>query len=276
MKLHACLIIAVLVLAGGPARAQSDAFSLRDAPVTAVESASATGQQQNQENLARWQQGPGSAAQTRGDVSMRRAILYSLLLPGMGEYYAGRTLRAKAFFAAEAGIWTAFTVLRVQGHVRENRYKKFAVEFAGITTTDHTDDFYKTIGQYDSSSDYEAEFKAEGRVDIWPDVGYDALERYYVENRISDFEEWAWSSFDRRVDFREMRSSSRLAYRRSLYMVAAAAANRIASAVSTYQIFKSGRGETVSRTGRYFLDFGPPDHDTRGEYAGAVTLIRTF
>jgi hypothetical protein len=222
---------------------------------------------------ARWQQG---TAPSGGDISMRRAILYSLLLPGLGEYYAGRTLRAKAFFAVEAGIWTSFAVLRAQGYMREDRYKKFAVEFAGISGTDFSDDFYKTIGQYDSSSDYEAEFKAEGRVEIWPDVGYYALEQYYVENRITDFEEWAWDSFERRIEFHEMRSSSRLAYRRSLYMIAAAAANRVASAFSTYQIFKSGRGQDVSRAGRYFLDFGPPDHDTRGEYAGAVTLIRTF
>lgn len=271
MKIFACSILVVLISAlGGAASAQSETFSLRNVPAAAADPLPSSGYDQE---LARWQQEAGPAG---GDISMRRAIMYSLLLPGLGEYYAGRTMRAKAFFVIEAGIWTSFAVLRAQGYMREDRYKKFAVEFAGVSGTGHSDDFYKTIGQYDSSSDYEAEFKSEGRVEIWPDVGYDALEQYYVENRISDFEDWAWDSFGRRVHFREMRSSSRLAYRRSLYMIAAAAANRIVSAVSTYQIFKSGRGEAVSRAGRYFLDFGPPDHDTRGEYAGAVTLIRTF
>ncbi len=272
MRLATILVSLTLTLSlCASATADTEEFSLREIPAAALEPDSRDGYG---EGPAGWQQVP--PAGSSGGLTMKRAMLYSLLLPGLGEYQAGSTLRAKAFFALEAGIWTSFAVLRTQGHLREERYKNFAVQFAGITGTNHSDEYYKTIGQYDSSYDYETEFKAEGRVEIWPDVGYYALEAYYLENRISDFEEWAWSSFDRRVDYRAMRSSSRLSYRRSLYMVAAAAANRIASAVSVYQIYRTSRHETASRTGRFFLDFGPPDYYGRGDYTGAVTLIRTF
>jgi hypothetical protein len=253
----------VLASAGSnPARA--DTPSLRDAPDVRTE-----------------QHAPLSAIETLDDrrpqasaPSLERAVLYSLLLPGLGDYYAGRTYRARAFFVVEAAVWTSFVVFRSQGHLREENYKDFVVRFAGVSSKNHTDDFYKTIGLYDSSDDYEAEFKAEGRFELYPDVGYYALERYYLENRIDDFEEWAWSSSERRIDFREMRSSSRLAYRRSWYMVAAAAANRVMSAISAYQAVKSGSAD--GNAAGYRLHFGPPGHDVRGEYTAAVTLVRSF
>jgi hypothetical protein len=272
MKRILIVIVVVLVLvSGGWDPAISGTFSLRDIQDVSVNSQA---QARPFEQLENWNQGAFGTAS--GESSMKRAVLYSLLLPGLGEYYTGHTVRARAFFAIEAAVWTSFIVLRTQGHLREDRYKEFAVQFAGISGTDHSDDFYKTVGVHGSSNDYEAEFKSESRPEIWPDVGYDALEKYYLENRISDFEEWAWASFDRRIQYREMRSSSRLAYRRSLYMLAAAAANRVASAVSAYQTVKSAKKETGEQTGRYFLDFGSPGHDTRGEYEAAITLIRTF
>lgn len=267
MKSIAYIIAVTLVLTTvGWTPTRADTISLRTIPDV---------QPGPEPSLGDWFQ--DTVAPERGEISLKRAISYSLLLPGLGEYYAGHTYRARAFFAIEAGIWTSFVVLRAQGHLREENYKEFVAQFAGVSGTNHSDDFYKTIGLYESSDDYEAEFKAEGRIDLYPDVGYEALEQYYLENRISDFEEWAWSSSSRRIDFREMRSSSRLAYRRSWYMVAAAAANRIISAISVYQAVKSrGTTDEAGGSGGYHLDFGPPRHDTRGEYAAAVTLIRTF
>jgi hypothetical protein len=251
------------VFAATPARASE--FSLRNLPE--IRSGAET-------SFDDWATDSGSFQQ--GEMSLKRAISYSLLVPGLGEYFLGRTYRARAFFAVEAAIWTSFVVLRAQGHLREENYKEFVVQFASVSSTSHSDDFYKTIGLYDSSDDYEAEFKAEGRLELYPNVGYEALEKYYLDNRIADFEDWVWSSAARRIDYREMRSSSRLAYRRSWYMIAAAAANRIISAVSVYQAFKSGGGDNTDQAGGYRLEFGQPQHDARGEYEAAVTLIRTF
>ena len=270
-RILAVIVVVLALVSGGWVPATSGTFSLRDIPDAGVDSQE---QARPFEQLENWNQGAFGTAS--GEPSMKRAILYSLLLPGLGEYYTGHTMRARTFFVFEAAVWTSFIVLRTQGHMREDRYKEFAVQFAGLSTTDHSDDFYKTVGTHDSSNNYEAELKSEGRLEIWPNVSYNALEKYYLENRILDFEEWTWTSFDRRVEYRAMRSSSRLAYRRSLYMLAAAAANRVISAISAYQIVKSAKIETGEQTGRYMLDFGRPGHDTRGEYEAAVTLIRTF
>jgi len=211
-----------------------------------------------------------------GDLSAARAIGLSLLVPGLGDLYAGRPDRARVFFAAEAAIWTAFVVFRIQGHGREESYHDFAVQFAGISGTDHSDDFYSEIGQYDSSDDYEAVMKKNARFELQQVLGYEALERYYLEHRVSDFEEWAWASSDHRIDYRALRSDSRVAYRRSGYMIAVAAANRVVAALFAYQAVKSAQAQAGVETGRLRLDFAPPRACTGAPYTAAISLVRSF
>jgi hypothetical protein len=219
------------------------------------------------------------AATSHEELSAKKAVLYSLLLPGLGDWYAGKKERAKAFFVVDAAIWTSFIIFQVQGHKREESYQDFARQFAGISSTDHSDEFWSTIGQHNTSGVYESEFKKESRIEIWPDVGYDALEAYYLDNRVSDFEEWAWASFETRVDYRELRSSSKVAYRRSGYMIAVAALNRVVASVFAWHAVKSSRGELDDdkpQTGGYRLDFSTPPFGGRGEYAASVSLVRSF
>jgi hypothetical protein len=212
---------------------------------------------------------------TPAEIDMQKAVLYSLAMPGWGDLYAGHPTRAKVFFATEAAIWTSFIVLRVQGHVREDSYHEFATHFAGLNSTDHSDDFYRTVGEYGSSDAYEADIKREGRAILFYDTNVEALEQYYLDNRHDDFEPWQWSTFDRRVEYRQIRSSSRLSYRRSWYSVAAAAANRIVSAVFAVHAVKSAQsGQDVARN--YHLEVGPPRSSSRGDYVTALTLVRKF
>jgi hypothetical protein len=222
------------------------------------------------------------SAEPQEDLSMTRAVLSSLLLPGLGDWYAGRRDRAKTFFIVEGALWTAFVVFRIQGNEREDAYKDLAQTFAGVQSTDHSDDFYSVVGQYNSSDEYASDFKKDSRLDLWPDVGYDAMERYYLENRVADFEEWSWGSFENRVDYREMRSSSKLAYRRSGYVLAAAALNRVIAAVFAYQAVKSSRSDrsderqSDARSGGYRLEVSGPGPGARDAPAARVSLIRSF
>jgi len=213
------------------------------------------------------------------ELSATRAVLYSLLLPGLGDWYAGQTHRAKTFFVIDAAIWTTFIVFQVQGHNREDSYQQHAQQFAGVASTDHSTDYWDTIGDFDSSDDYESDFKKESRLETWPDVGYDALEAFYVENRVSDFESWAWQSFDNRVEYLQLQSGSKLSYRRSGYMLAVAALNRVIASVFAWHAVKSSRGEfddDAGETSGYHFDFSTPPFGARGGYAATVSLVRSF
>lgn len=286
----AAVILALTVLAGpavgsaatptGVPSPDSDGYSLRHIPEAIPLS---TAMAADDWSASDWYQ--ESDPQPEKELSMTRAILYSLLLPGLGDWYAGEKHRATTFFIVDAALWTTFIVFQVQGHRREDAYKEFAQTLAGVESTGHSDDFYSTVGQYASSDEYEADFKKESRLDLWPDVGYDALESYYVENRVADFEEWAWHSFESRVDYLQMRSSSKLSYRRSGYLLAAAALNRVVASVFAYQAVKSSRGEMGdegdaggkgTRGGGYRLDISGPALGERGDLTTRVSLIRSF
>lgn|GEM_PF-1068414 len=269
--------VAILLMLSTPLRAgaqvgQRPGFSLRWLPESAVRDS--------------WREPVGGhtarAFESSLDarpISVRRAVLYSLLLPGLGDYAMGNRTRAWTFFGAEAAIWTGFGVSRVQGARRETSYQDYAVRFAGVSRTGHSDDFYILLREYDSSVGYEADIKTDGRNALWPPpdpnvqdprVGKDALDHYFVENRVADYEPWAWKSLDHKIQYQEIRSASKNAYRRSTFFVAAAAANRVIAAIFAYTASRN-RGTTVSHR-RYQLDFTPP----RSEYASAVSIVRRF
>jgi hypothetical protein len=257
------VFFSVLLSAG-----ESSAFSLRRLPESwrAVTSSQGT--------LARGM--ISSEAVSSDGKSTTRAVLYSLLLPGLGQRYLGETTKAKFFFIAEAAVWTSFVVFRIQGHVRKERYKDFAMVFAGITSRNHSDSFYREIGDYDSSDDYEVFLKEEGREVTYPYSDYATLDQYYLNHRVADFEPWAWRSSADRKRYFDIRWGSRLAYRRSLYTLAAALANRVASAV--YAV-KSARAASALSAGeekeRFRLTFSSlPEGSIQRDFS--VMLVRGF
>lgn len=271
--LGAAFAVAVLAVQTAPAQEEAPAgFSLRYVPETRT--AASAG-----EFVPSFQAEDDNSG---GELSAGKAVLYSLLLPGLGDWYAGNKTRATSFFIVDAAIWTSFIVFQIQGHDREDAYQNMAVGLAGVSSTGHSDDFYSVIGQYNTSDVYESEFKKEARIDIWPDVGYEAMEAYYLANRVADFEEWAWQSSDQRIDYRQLRSASKLSIRRSKYVLALAAANRLVASIFAYQGVRSanrGReeiGASPADRGGYRLEISSPPGARRDRYTAAVSIVRSF
>lgn len=196
--------------------------------------------------------------------SPSRAVFYSLLLPGLGQYYLGEKSAAWKFFMAEGAIWASFIVFQIQGHLRRDAYKDYALLFAGITTREHSDDFFREIGDYDSAYEYEIALKMEGRARTYPYSDYATLERYFVENRVSDYEPWSWRSRADREHYYSLRWGSRLALRRSLYSLAAALGNRVLSSVLALRSARGGgSGESAAQLG-FYTSTEPAGHATLG------------
>ena len=188
--------------------------------------------------------------------------------PGWGDYQLGNRGRAAAFFAVEGAIWVSYAVFQSQGGGREDEYQNLAVQFAGVARTDHSDEFYATIRDYDNSDVYEADVKDDGR-DLGQVLTNEQMQQYFIENRVADYEPWTWTSLERRLQYSEMRSSSKTAYRRADYMFAAAAANRLVSAIFAYA---SARGMQKDKDVGYRLDLSPAP----GGVDVAFTLTRRF
>lgn len=58
--------------------------------------------------------------------SIKRGFLYSLVVPGAGEFYAGSKIKAVLFFGLEAGFWTGYFSYHKKGKDKEKQYIAFA------------------------------------------------------------------------------------------------------------------------------------------------------
>jgi hypothetical protein len=231
------MLACLFVVLAGAVRADEVAWTLRDganAPSLATTWNS---------NDFEWS--ADDPATSEEPLSPTKAVLYSLLLPGLGDWKLGHRDRATAFFAVEGVIWASFAWFQVQGGDLEDEYQSLAVQFGGVSRTGHSDEFYATLRDYDNSDDYESVIKTDGRFEYLRALSSEELEQYFIDHRVDDYEPWLWESTERRLQYSEQRSASKTAYRRADYMIAAAAANRVVSAVFAYAAARSAAQHEV-------------------------------
>ena len=82
------------------------------------------------------------------------AIVYSLLLPGMGELYADAYDSGVYFTIADGVLWGTYIGMNVYGNWQKDRYISYAQTNADITTQNKDDDYYATISEYLSIDQY--------------------------------------------------------------------------------------------------------------------------
>ncbi len=208
----------------------------------------------------------------------RKALLYSLLLPGAGELSLGEHGRANGFFIAEGAIWTHFVWFQVAGHLRKDNYIDQARRHAGVGVSSADDTYWKLLGQYQTSRGtgadaYEETLRREAR-DLYPTSPADQ-DAWVAERLPSGDRAWAWSSEEAQTSYRATREDSRRAYDRSKYSIAAAIVNRILSAIDTQIV--SRKQSNAARSER------PGDGtpllllaDTAPDGSGRLYLTRSF
>jgi hypothetical protein len=165
--------------------------------------------------------------------SKAKALALSVLLPGAGQYYAGKKGRANFFFLTESAIWTSFVVFQVQGHLRKGNYREYAELMAGVDAEGKPDEFYRALGQYARSDpgpgSYNESIRREARA-LYPD-DRERQEQYLLENGYFGDDAWQWRSEEDRARYKSLRKKSQLSFRRGTYMLGIAVANRILAAM---------------------------------------------
>ncbi len=170
-------------------------------------------------------------------ISAKSAAGWSLLVPGLGQQRAGHPRSAKIYYAVEAAVWISVATFFWMGYARENTYQDYAVVYGDVQGTDHPDDFYRTIGEYQSSDGpdgYNEAVRREARDLYYPDIA--AMESYYQTNAMTGDESWAWASESEYRRYGDIRDGSRFAYRIALYAALGAVALRIVSAADAMRI----------------------------------------
>ncbi|OGU76928.1 MAG: hypothetical protein A2V93_00390 [Ignavibacteria bacterium RBG_16_34_14] len=147
-------------------------------------------------------------------------ILYSLLLPGMGELYADSYSSGKYFTVAEGALWGIFTGMNIYGNWQKDKYKSFAISKAGITTEDKDEEYYSIISQYLDIEEYNDEKALEREFDkMYP-------ERFF----------WKWNTQQERKEYRSLWLSSEQTFNDVRFVVGAMILNRIASAINAVRL----------------------------------------
>jgi hypothetical protein len=204
------------------------------------------------------QEGEPAVLEPATSSNSRVAMLYSLILPGLGEYSLGHHDRAKVFFVAEGAIWTSYAVFRVQGNHRKDLYREFAAVNAGVAKRDD-DEFYRIIGNYTSSDgpfSANEQVRREARANYPDDRAQQEV--YYQEHAYTGDDSWTWQSEALLETYQDMRDSSISAYHKSQFSLGLAIANRLISVVDTGILAsKKNRGNATQTGFRWNIEAEP-------------------
>lgn len=150
--------------------------------------------------------------------SVGLAVLYSLLLPGMGELYAGSFSSGRYFLAAEGVLWLTYGGMDIYGISVRDDARQFAAAHAGLNPAGKDDQYFVNVGNFFSIDAYNQQ-KLQDRT---PDKLYDPSTGFV----------WQWDSDANRAVFRDQRITSERAFNNLRFVVAAIVVNHIASAIN--------------------------------------------
>lgn len=173
--------------------------------------------------------------QSNEKKSVGLGILYSLLLPGMGELYADEYGTGKYFTIADGILWGTLIGMSAYSNWQEDNYKSYAASTADIVNDSNKDeDFYANIGDYTSVYTYNDQ---------------KALERNFDEMYDEQVYFWKWNTTEERRTYRDMWNSSETANNNIRFVVGGLILNRVVSAINAARLVSSynkGLDEEVS------------------------------
>lgn len=152
------------------------------------------------------------------------AVLYSLILPGMGELYGGNYSSGKYFTIADGVLWGVFAGYNIYGNWQRNNYKTFAQSYGGVIPQGKDAAFYASVGEFISQEEYN---RRQG------------LDANFKEMYNGDNYYWKWDSQNQRQEYRGMWESSEQSFNDVRFAVGALIVNRIISAFNAARVVRN-------------------------------------
>jgi len=163
--------------------------------------------------------------QSNEKKSVGLGIVYSLLLPGMGELYADAYSTGKYFTIADGILWGTLIGMSTYSNWQEDDYKTYAASTGGVINDSNKDEeFYANIGDYTSVYTYNDQ---------------KALERNFNEMYDEEAYFWEWNTTDDRRTYRDMWNSSETASNNIRFVVGGLILNRVISAINAARLVSS-------------------------------------
>jgi hypothetical protein len=161
-----------------------------------------------------------------GRKSIGLGVLYSLLLPGMGELYAGGYGSGKYFTAAEGVLWLTLGAIDLHARSMQDDARSFAAIHAGFDPAGKNDSYYINIGNFTDIWSYNEQVLRDR----------DAYKLYDPQSPAF----WEWDSDANRDLYREQRVASDQMFNNTRFVAAAIAINHVLSAINAARLIVSG------------------------------------
>ena len=145
------------------------------------------------------------------------AVVASLILPGMGEWYAGSFETGKYHLIAEGGLWLAYGGFRMHADWLQRDARTFASQHSGANFDTKDDQYSVDIGNYNTIEEYNQ-----------------AKLRNREENLVytAGQYQWQWDSDANRTQFKDLRIRSGEVKNNAKFIIAAVVVNHLFSAFS--------------------------------------------
>ncbi len=152
------------------------------------------------------------------------AVLYSLLLPGMGEWYADDFASGRYSLIAEATLWLTYASFQQYGNWYQSDARQYASAHAGASLSGKNDQFFVNMGNFNNVYDYnDQKLRERDLANVYdPAAGYS----------------WIWDTDADRQHFRAMRVSSDKILNNSKFVIGAVIMNHIISAVNAARLVR--------------------------------------
>jgi hypothetical protein len=180
--------------------------------------------------------------------SVGLAILYSALLPGMGEYYAGDYSLGKYLTIVEGVGWVTYLGMDYYSRWQKENYKEFAKVNGSVSSADLNDDYYATIGSYMNVGNYNDDMSFQRR-----------FSEMFTDNKYF----WSWNSQADRKTYRGMWTSSQQANNNLRFVIGALVLNRVVSVINAVRLVNAHNRNTANRVS-YQLSVSPLVGETPG------------
>jgi hypothetical protein len=194
-----------------------------------------------------------------GGKSVGLAVIYSLLLPGMGELYAGDYGSGKYFTGADGVLWLGLGAVDLHARSMRDDARAFAALHAGFDPGGKDDSYFVNVSNFDDVYGYNEQVLRDR--DAYK--LYDPSSSYY----------WKWDSGTNRSVYRDQRVAADGMFNNTRFVIAALVANRVLSAINAARIVISGKGDGSGPS----LDLGAGVlGGPAGAHGVALTLTRQF
>lgn len=157
-----------------------------------------------------------------GTKSPALAVAYSLLLPGMGELYAGDYSTGKYLTIVDGALVVGLISFDRYANWLKDDSREYSVQHAHTVLAGQDDQYFSNLGDYESVYEYNAAVLR----DRQPQKVYDPKSDYY----------WNWDSPANRENYRSIRVNSDDRFNDTRFIVAAMAVNHLVSAINAARI----------------------------------------